>query len=83
MERVDQYDPLKVKDFLMEMKLADPKPLIRLCDIHGYIDELTKYLYRNNLIKYIEIFLFKVNPQATSIVLGTLIDLECDENYIK
>jgi len=83
MERVDSYDPVKVKDFLKDMKLADPKPLIRLCDIHGYIDELTSYLYRNNLIKYIEIFLFKVNPQATPMVLGTLIDLECDENYIK
>ena len=62
MERVDCYDPVKVKEFLKDMKLADPKPLIRLCDIHGYIDELTSYLYRNNLIKYIEIFLFKVNP---------------------
>jgi clathrin heavy chain len=62
MERVDNYDPVRVKDFLKDMKLSDPKPLIRLCDIHGYIDELTAYLYRNNLIKYIEIFLFKVNP---------------------
>lgn len=83
MDRVDHYDPLRVKDFLKEMKLADPKPLIRLCDIHGYIDELTKYLYQNNHNRFIEIFLFKVNPTATPQVLGSLIDLECDENYIK
>ncbi len=65
------------------MKLPDPKPLIFLCDIHGYVDELTKYLYKNNFNKYIEIYLFKVNPNATPVVLGSLIDMECDENYIK
>lgn len=65
------------------MKLSDPKPLIFLCDIHGFIDELTKYLYKNNFNKFIEIYLFKVNANATPFVLGTLIDLECDENYIK
>jgi clathrin heavy chain len=26
------YDPVKVKDFLKEMKLPDPRPLIYLCD---------------------------------------------------
>lgn len=82
-EKTDCYDPVKVKDFLKEIKLPDPKPLIFLCDIHGFVDELTKYLFKNNFTKYIEIYLFKVNPNATSVVLGTLIDLECDENYIK
>jgi clathrin heavy chain len=33
---------------LKEMKLPDPKPLIFLCDIHGYVEELTSYLYKNN-----------------------------------
>ena len=82
-EKTDCYDPVKVKDFLKDIKLADPKPLIFLCDIHGYIDELTKYLYKNNFNRFIEIYLFKVNPNATPLVLGTLIDLECEENYIK
>lgn len=77
------YDPVKVKDFLKEMKLGDPKPLIFLCDIHGFVEELTNYLYTNEFNRYIEIYLFKVNPAATPKVLGTLIDLECDENYIK
>jgi len=50
---------------LFDLKLPDPKPLIFLCDIHDYVDELTKYLYKGNFNKYIEIFLFKVNPNAT------------------
>jgi len=77
------YDPIKVKDFLKEMKLGNPKPLIFLCDLHGYIVELTQYLYTNEFNRYIEIYLFKVNSGSTPQVLGTLIDLECDENYIK
>ena len=82
-EKKDCYEPVKVKDLLKELKLGDPKPLIFLCDIHGYIEELTKYLYKHNFNKFIEIYLFKVNAKSTHIVLGTLIDLECDENYIK
>jgi clathrin heavy chain len=77
------YDPVRVKDFLKEIKLPDPRPLIYVCDIHGYVDELTRYLYKNKLNKFIEIYLFKVNTAATPVVLGTLIDLDCDEIYIK
>jgi clathrin heavy chain len=59
------------------MKLSDPKPIIFLCDAHNQIDELTRYLYKNNFTKYIEVYLFKVcqNPQASATVLGTLIEL--------
>lgn len=81
----DCYDPIKVKDILLELKLTDPKPIIFLCDAHQQYDELTRYLYKNNFTKYIEVYLFKVcqNPQAIPIVLGTLIDLECEESYMK
>mmetsp|Transcript_8952 Transcript_8952/g.8304 ORF Transcript_8952/g.8304 Transcript_8952/m.8304 type:complete len:236 (+) Transcript_8952:1600-2307(+) len=74
------YDPVKVKDFLKEMKLPDPRPLIYLCDQHQFIEELTKYLHINKQKKFIEIYLFKVNNAATPKVLGTLIDLD-DETY--
>lgn len=74
---------MKVKEYLIEAKLPDPKPLIFLCDIHGFIDELTRYLYQNNFTKFIEIYLFRVNSNATPLVMGTLIDVECDEMYIK
>lgn len=82
-DQPQSYDPVKVKDFLKEIKLPDPKPLIYLCDIHQFVDELTKYLYKNNFQKYIEIYLFKVNPNAAPVVMGTLIDMESEENYIK
>ncbi len=81
-EKPDCYDPVRVKDFLKEMKLADPRPLIFLCDMHGFIDELTKYLYKNNFSKFIETYLLKFNANASPQVLGNLIDLEAEENWI-
>jgi len=77
------YDPIKVKDFLKEAKLPDPRPLIYLCDMHSFIDELTRYLYNNRQNRFIEIYLFKVNQNASPKVLGTLLELDCDEVYIK
>jgi len=77
------YDPEKVKDFLKEAKLPDPRSLIYLCDMHNFTDELTRYLYNNKQNKFIEIYLFKVNQNATPKVLGTLLELDCDEVYIK
>ena len=59
------YEPVKVKEFLMEIKLPDPRPLIYLCDKHGFVVELTKYLFKGGLNKYIEIYLFRVNPDAS------------------
>jgi len=77
------YDPIKVKDFLMEAKLLDPRPLIYLCDIHKFIEEMTRYFHSIRQLKYLEIYLFKVNMNATPKVLGTLIELDCEESYIK
>ena len=82
-KETQNYDPMKVKEFLMEGKFGDPRPLIYLCDIYGYTDDLTKYLYTTKQMKCIEIFLFKVNSNASPKVLGTLLELDCDENYIK
>lgn len=77
------YDPTKVKDFLMEAKLPDPRPLIYLCDMHKFTEELTRYLYNARQKQFIEVYLFKVNPMATPKVLGTLLELDCDEIYIQ
>lgn len=82
-KETSNYDPEKVKDFLKEAKLPDPRPLIYLCDMHNYTEELTRYLYNAKQNKYIEIYLFKVNTNATPKVLGTLLELDCDEIYIK
>ncbi|CAK75677.1 unnamed protein product (macronuclear) [Paramecium tetraurelia] len=82
-EKGDCYDADKVKNYLKEQKLSDPRPLIFLCDMNGFVDELTRYLYKNGFTRYIEIYIFKVNPNAAPGVFGTLIDLECDEVYLK
>ena len=77
------YDPIKVKTFLMEAKLQDPRPLIHVCDRYDYVEELTQYLYSNNMLKYIEVYATKVSPQKTPKVIGKLLDLDCNEDYIK
>eukprot|EP00928_Gymnodinium_smaydae_P000827 TRINITY_DN1030_c0_g1_i3.p1 TRINITY_DN1030_c0_g1~~TRINITY_DN1030_c0_g1_i3.p1 ORF type:complete len:1741 (-),score=474.00 TRINITY_DN1030_c0_g1_i3:126-5348(-) len=77
------YDPAKVKDFLKEAKLPDPRPLIYVCDLHGFVAELTEYLYSNSLMKYIEVYVVKVNPLNCPTVIGTLIDLDCSEDFMK
>ncbi|CAE8586426.1 unnamed protein product [Polarella glacialis] len=77
------YDPVKVKDFLKEAKLPDPRPLIYVCDLHDFVEELTDYLYKNSLMKYIEVYVVKVNPLKCHFVIGALIDLDCSEDFIK
>ncbi|CAK0791692.1 unnamed protein product, partial [Prorocentrum cordatum] len=77
------YDPMVVKEFLKEAKLPDPRPLIYVCDLHGYVAELTEYLYKNSLMKYIEVYVVKVNPTNCPLVVGTLIDMDCSEDFIK
>lgn len=52
-----------MKKFLMDAKLPDPRPLIHVCDRHDFIEEMTGYLYKSSLQKYIEVrhlFLFFV-----------------------
>ncbi|CAD7945130.1 unnamed protein product [Amoebophrya sp. A120] len=82
-ENPKSYDPVKVKDFLKGEKLPDPRPLIYVCDLHGFIEELATYLYNNQLLKYIEVYVTKVNPLNTPKFVGTLIDLDCSEDFIK
>ena len=77
------YDPQEVKQFLMEAKLADPRPLIHVCDRFDFVDEMTAYLYGNNLQKYIEVYVQKVSPQKTPQVVGKLLDLECNEEFVR
>lgn len=77
------YDPQEVKKFLMEAKLPDPRPLIHVCDRFEFVEELTAYLYSNNLLKYIEVYVQKVSPQKTPQVVGKLLDLECAEDFVR
>ena len=83
--RESQYYPAeKVKDFLkQETKLVDPRPLINVCDKHDMVEELTQYLHGKNMMKYIEVYVQKVNPFRTPQVVGALIDAGCEESQIR
>ncbi|KAL5648096.1 hypothetical protein ACJX0J_042451, partial [Zea mays] len=54
------YDVEKTKNFLMEAKLPDARPLINVCDRFGFVPDLTHYLYTNNMLRYIEGYVQKV-----------------------
>ncbi|KAI9389626.1 hypothetical protein POPTR_008G070600v4 [Populus trichocarpa] len=77
------YDPEKTKNFLMEAKLPDARPLINVCDRFGFVADLTHYLYSNNMLRYIEGYVQKVNPGNAPLVVGQLLDDECPEDFIK
>ena len=46
---------------MQEAKLTDQLPLIIVCDRFDYVHDLVLYLYRNNLQKYIEIYVQEVS----------------------
>lgn len=77
------YDPVEVKKYLIEAKLPDPRALIHVCDRFDFIDELVAYLFSNNLHKFLEVYVQKVAPQKTPQVIGKLLDLECNEDFVK
>ncbi|KAI9493853.1 hypothetical protein BDB00DRAFT_762730 [Zychaea mexicana] len=77
------YDAEKVKNFLKEARLSDQLPLIIVCDRFNFVHDLVLYLYHNNLQKYIEVYVQKVNPSRTPEVIGGLLDVGCDEDVIK
>lgn len=77
------YSPERVKNFLKEAKLTDQLPLIIVCDRFDFVHDLVLYLYRNNLQKYIEIYVQKVNPSRLPVVVGGLLDVDCSEDVIK
>ncbi|XP_060051255.1 clathrin heavy chain 2 isoform X3 [Erinaceus europaeus] len=77
------YNPERVKNFLKEAKLTDQLPLIIVCDRFDFVHDLVLYLYRNNLQKYIEIYVQKVNPSRIPAVIGGLLDVDCSEEVIK
>ncbi len=47
------------------------------------VHDLVLYLYRNNLQKYIEVYVQKVNAARLPIVVGGLLDVDCSEDAIK
>ncbi|KAF8327169.1 clathrin heavy chain 1 [Cantharellus anzutake] len=77
------YNPEKVKNFLKEAKLSDQLPLIIVCDRFDFVHDLVLYLYQNGLVKFIEVYVQRVNAARTPQVVGGLLDVDCDEATIK
>ena len=77
------YDPEKVRNFLKDAKLQDQLPLIIVCDRFDMVHDLVMYLFKNDLRKYIEIYVQKVNPARLPQVVGGLMDVDCSEDVIK
>jgi clathrin heavy chain len=63
--------------------LSDQIPLIIVCDRFEFVEDLTHYLFKNNMMKYIEIYISKVNPSNTPKVVGALLDAGASEDTIK
>lgn len=79
----NHYDPARTKEFLKEAKLPDQLPLIIVCDRFDFVADLTIYLYKNNFSKYIEAYVKQINPVNTPTVVGSLLDLDCPEDYVR
>merc|ERR1719217_1305215 len=77
------YDAERVKDFLKEVRLPDQRPLINVCDRFDMVEDLTQYLYNNNMSKYIELYVQKVNPMKAPQVAGALLDADCSEDFVR
>lgn len=79
----NHYDPVRTRDFLKETKLPEQLPLIIVCDRFDFVADLTVYLYKNNFSKYIEAYVQRINPVNTPTVVGSLLDLDCPEDYVR
>jgi clathrin heavy chain len=78
----DVYPPEATKQFLMDARLPDARPLINVCDRHGMVADLTAFLWASGQQKYIEAYIQKVNPSAAPAVVGALLDADAPEDFI-
>ncbi|ESS68039.1 clathrin heavy chain [Trypanosoma cruzi Dm28c] len=77
------YDPERTKNYLKNKKLTNLWPLINVCDQHGYIDELVRYLIDTDNETLIEQYLQRRSPGKTPEVVAALIDCNAREDFIK
>ncbi|KAL0317059.1 UNVERIFIED_CONTAM: Clathrin heavy chain 1 [Sesamum angustifolium] len=71
----DFYNPEKTKNFLMEAKLPDARPLINVCDRFGFVPDLTHYLYSNNMLRYIEGYVQKMMSVLKDFIKGLILSV--------
>lgn len=77
------YNGEKVKNYLKEVKLDNQLPLIIVCDRYNFVNDLILYLYRNQNFDSIQLYIKSINSSNTPIVIGCLLDVDCDESLIK
>jgi len=58
------------------------RPLINVCDRFDMVGDLTHYLFSNNMLRYIEGYVQKVNPSKAPKVVGGLLDAEASDEFI-
>ena len=58
------------------------RPLINVCDRFDMVGDLTHYLFSNNMLRYIEGYVQKVNPSKAPQVVGGLLDAEASDEFI-
>ncbi|KAH0790147.1 Clathrin heavy chain 1 [Histomonas meleagridis] len=74
--------PERVRDFLIQQDLSDKVPIIVLCNRFGFIEDLTKYLYKKGALRELETYVQKFNTDMAGRVIGALIDIEAPNDYI-
>ncbi|KAK8884028.1 Clathrin heavy chain 2 [Tritrichomonas musculus] len=74
--------PERVRDYLIQQDLPDKIPLIVLCNRFGFVEDLTKFLYKKNYTRELETYVQKFNPAMAGRVIGALIDIEAPQDYI-
>ncbi|KAL4145007.1 hypothetical protein PRNP1_012681 [Phytophthora ramorum] len=72
-----------VQNVLRDTKVQNPHMLVHLCDRYDVVEELVQYLYSSNSMESINIYATKVSPDKAPVVIGKLLDLGCDEGFIK
>lgn len=77
------FDPERVKNFLKDANLQDQLPFVIVCDRFGFVHEMVLHLYKTQNLKFIETYVQQVNPPKTPEVIGALLDMDCDEQFIK
>lgn len=78
----EAYPADRVRAFLEEANLPDARPLINVCDRHDMVPQLTAYLWKRGMLRYIEGYVQKVSPQKAPLVVGALLDAEADEKFV-
>ncbi|UKJ88832.2 clathrin heavy chain [Theileria orientalis] len=78
----NHFDLFSAKEMLKSSSLADPKPLMIVCNRMGCVRELVEYLYNSDMARHVEVFVSSINPASVSEVVATLLDLGSNDQLL-